>query len=130
MEVETDQAIEEPTEIIHINQDHEKDQLLSSSVSRFHSTGSELTARDSPGAGTNARDQECRFDFCNFVLNTLDENPEFFNEVLWSDESQFSRQGTINTQNRHYWSLENPTFNTTESPTSALVGECMVWNME
>ncbi|GFX06435.1 uncharacterized protein TNCV_2939631 [Trichonephila clavipes] len=32
----------------------------------------------------------------------------FFNEVLWSDECQFWRQGTINTQNRHYWSLENP----------------------
>ncbi|GFW68609.1 DUF4817 domain-containing protein [Trichonephila clavipes] len=53
-------------------------------------------------------DQDYSFDFCNFVLNTLDENPDFFNEVLWSDECQFSRQGTINTQNGHYWSLENP----------------------
>ncbi|GFX05586.1 uncharacterized protein TNCV_3434901 [Trichonephila clavipes] len=53
-------------------------------------------------------DQERHFDFCNFMLNTLDENPDFFNEVLWSDECQFSWQGTINTQNMHYWSLENP----------------------
>ncbi|GFX33877.1 DUF4817 domain-containing protein [Trichonephila clavipes] len=53
-------------------------------------------------------DQERRFDFCNFMLNTLDENPDFFKAVLWSDECQFSRQGTINTQNAHYWSLENP----------------------
>ncbi|GFU57373.1 uncharacterized protein TNCV_3635521 [Trichonephila clavipes] len=53
-------------------------------------------------------DQDRRFDFYNFVLNTLDENPDFLNEVLWLDECQFSRQGTINTQNRHYWSLENP----------------------
>ncbi|GFX57185.1 uncharacterized protein TNCV_2964641 [Trichonephila clavipes] len=53
-------------------------------------------------------DKERRFDFCNFVLNTLDGNPDFLNEVLWSDECQFSRQGTINTQNRHYWSLQNP----------------------
>ncbi|GFT00420.1 uncharacterized protein TNCV_1981611 [Trichonephila clavipes] len=97
-------------------------------------------------------DQERRFDFSNFVLNTLDENPDFFNEVLWSDERQFSRQGTINTQNTHYWSLENPhlirpnrhqirwkaidsvstkyTPNTTESPPNALVGECVVRNME
>ncbi|GFS57537.1 uncharacterized protein TNCV_1401981 [Trichonephila clavipes] len=51
-------------------------------------------------------DQDRRFDFCNFVL--LDENPDFFNEILWSDECQFSRQGTINIQNRYYWSLENP----------------------
>ncbi|GFV84969.1 uncharacterized protein TNCV_838431 [Trichonephila clavipes] len=62
----------------------------------------------SPGAGLMPRDQERRFDFCNFVLNTLDENPDFLNEVLWSDGCQFSRQGTINTQNKHYWSLENP----------------------
>ncbi|GFU56681.1 uncharacterized protein TNCV_4129291 [Trichonephila clavipes] len=53
-------------------------------------------------------DQERRFDFSNFVLNTLDENPVFLNEVLWSDECQFSRQGTNNTQNTHFWSLENP----------------------
>ncbi|GFX97472.1 uncharacterized protein TNCV_2840321 [Trichonephila clavipes] len=51
--------------------------------------------------------QDRRFDLCNFVLNTLDENPDFLNEVLWSDECHFPRQGTIDTQNRHYWSLEN-----------------------
>ncbi|GFT53630.1 DUF4817 domain-containing protein [Trichonephila clavipes] len=28
-------------------------------------------------------DQERRFDYCNFVLNTLNENQEFLNEVLW-----------------------------------------------
>ncbi|GFS70613.1 uncharacterized protein TNCV_520241 [Trichonephila clavipes] len=35
-------------------------------------------------------------------------DPEFFNEVLCSDECRFSKQGTINTQNKHYCSLENP----------------------
>ncbi|GFV50771.1 uncharacterized protein TNCV_2214321 [Trichonephila clavipes] len=53
-------------------------------------------------------DEDHRFDFCNFMLNTLDKDPDFLNEVLWLDECQFSRQGTINTQNRHYWALENP----------------------
>ncbi|GFV28442.1 uncharacterized protein TNCV_3983931 [Trichonephila clavipes] len=52
--------------------------------------------------------QDRRFNFCNFLFNTLDENPDFLNEVLWSDECQFSKQGTINTQKRYYWSLENP----------------------
>ncbi|GFU78500.1 DUF4817 domain-containing protein [Trichonephila clavipes] len=46
-------------------------------------------------------DQERGFDFSNFVLNTLDENVDFLNEVLWSDECQFLRQSTINTQNTH-----------------------------
>ncbi|GFX08322.1 DUF4817 domain-containing protein [Trichonephila clavipes] len=40
-------------------------------------------------------DQERRFDFCNFVLNTLDENPDILNEVLWSDECQFSRHKVL-----------------------------------
>ncbi|GFY02680.1 DUF4817 domain-containing protein [Trichonephila clavipes] len=75
-------------------------------------------------------DQKHRFDFCNFVLNTLDENPDSFNEVLWSDECQFSRQGTVNTQNTHYWSLENSRSSTTESPPSAFVQQCVVRNME
>ncbi|GFU32446.1 uncharacterized protein TNCV_3720711 [Trichonephila clavipes] len=53
-------------------------------------------------------DKERRFDFCNFMLNTLHENPDFLNEVLWSDECQFSSQGKVNIQNKHYWSLKNP----------------------
>ncbi|GFX01985.1 uncharacterized protein TNCV_371741 [Trichonephila clavipes] len=36
-----------------------------------------ISLSSSPSAGTNAGDQERRFDFCNFVLNTLDENPIF-----------------------------------------------------
>ncbi|GFV08008.1 uncharacterized protein TNCV_3443981 [Trichonephila clavipes] len=32
----------------------------------------------------------------------------FKTAVLWSDECQFSRQGTIITHNTHYWSLEIP----------------------
>ena len=44
-------------------------------------------------------DQKCRFDFCNFVLNTLDENPDFLNEVLWLNECQFSRKGTKYSEN-------------------------------
>ncbi|PRD23755.1 UNVERIFIED_CONTAM: hypothetical protein NCL1_45554 [Trichonephila clavipes] len=39
-------------------------------------------------------------------------------------------KGTINTQNTHYWSFERPTSNTIESPRSALVGTCVVRNME
>ncbi|PRD34487.1 UNVERIFIED_CONTAM: hypothetical protein NCL1_14461 [Trichonephila clavipes] len=71
--------------------------------------------------------QERRVDFCNFMLNILDENPDFLNDVLWSDECQFSIQGTINTQNRYYWSLEKPHL---IYQTSAFVGECVTRNME
>ncbi|GFX02494.1 uncharacterized protein TNCV_194721 [Trichonephila clavipes] len=46
-------------------------------------------------------DQERRFDFCNFVLNTLDENLDFFNEVLWADECPFSSGVTYPPQPLH-----------------------------
>lgn len=36
------------------------------------------------------------------------ENPNFLNEVLWSDESAFKRDGYINLHNVHSWQLENP----------------------
>ncbi|GFW49767.1 uncharacterized protein TNCV_358701 [Trichonephila clavipes] len=76
-----------------------------------------------------AGEQERHFDCCNFVLNTLDENPDFLNEILWSDECQFSRQGTINTQNRHYSSLEN--LHLMHRIATKCVGrECVVRNME
>lgn len=53
-------------------------------------------------------DEERRFDFCNSILNNLENNPSFVNDILWSDECQFTRQGVVNTHNAHYWSLENP----------------------
>lgn len=53
-------------------------------------------------------DQERRLDYCNFMLNTLEENPSFLSEILWTDESTFTRDGIVNVQNVHYWSLENP----------------------
>ncbi|GFV77023.1 uncharacterized protein TNCV_690931 [Trichonephila clavipes] len=74
--------------------------------------------------------QERCFDFCNFVLNTQDENPEILNEVFGRINASSRGKGTINTQNTHYWSFERPTSNTIESPRSALVSTCVVRNME
>lgn len=36
------------------------------------------------------------------------ENPNFFNEVFWSDESACRRDGYANLHNIHSWQLENP----------------------
>ncbi|GFY12622.1 uncharacterized protein TNCV_2448131 [Trichonephila clavipes] len=50
----------------------------------------------------------CSYSKSTFRVKHTGLKSRFFNEVLWSDECQFSRQGIINAQNRHYWSLENP----------------------
>lgn len=38
----------------------------------------------------------------------INENPNFLNQILWSDESRFHNNGTVNRHNMHYWSQENP----------------------
>lgn len=53
-------------------------------------------------------DEERRFDFSNFIINKLETDSSFVNDILWTDECTFSRIGVINKQNTHFWSLENP----------------------
>lgn len=37
-----------------------------------------------------------------------DQDPEALDNVLWTDETQFCRNGNINFHNTHYWSDRNP----------------------
>lgn len=36
------------------------------------------------------------------------ENPNFLNNVIWSDECKFTNSGIFNRHNEHVWSIENP----------------------
>lgn len=47
-----------------------------------------------------------RFDYWNFMLCTLEENPCFFSDILYSQASTFTWRGTD--KNMNYRSLENP----------------------
>lgn len=49
-----------------------------------------------------------RLQFCNRILQHHRENGDFINNILWTDESQFSRTGVNNFHNLHNWSSENP----------------------
>lgn len=49
-----------------------------------------------------------RVEFCRKMIQKWRENPNFFNEVLWSDESACRRDGYANLHNIHSWQLENP----------------------
>lgn len=50
--------------------------------------------------GDNAR----RLDFCRFILHTDVEDGDFLKRILWTDESNFSREGIVNLHNLHHWS--------------------------
>lgn len=53
-------------------------------------------------------DYQLRIDFCQTMLQKEQQDPGFFNKVLWSDESRFERTGIFNIHNYHTWAVENP----------------------
>lgn len=53
-------------------------------------------------------DYNRRIQFCEEMLRRQAENENFFNQILWTDESHFRRNGIFNMHNSHSWSIENP----------------------
>lgn len=53
-------------------------------------------------------DYEPRVRFCREMLRQHREDPQFFNKVLWFDESSFRRMGIFNIHNLHFYSRVNP----------------------
>ncbi|CAH2016044.1 unnamed protein product [Acanthoscelides obtectus] len=53
-------------------------------------------------------DGERRITFCQWILDRTDNNRELLSNVLWTDESCFTRRGVVNFHNQHIWSHENP----------------------
>lgn len=58
------------------------------------------------------RDYTLRVAFCQLMLRKIREDPEFFNKILWSDESSCKKDGYSNMHNLHSWQLTNPRFKT------------------
>jgi hypothetical protein len=53
-------------------------------------------------------DFQNRVTFCQWAREQIQQNPNFFRYVLFSDESSFTNHGTVNRHNMHYWSVTNP----------------------
>lgn len=53
-------------------------------------------------------DLQRRLDFIARLQVLEDENPNYLNCILWSDESRFHNNGVVNKHNAHYWSNQNP----------------------
>lgn len=53
-------------------------------------------------------DENRRMTFCNWLLDSIGENPEFLQTILWTDEATFTRTGIFNHHNCHVWAQENP----------------------
>lgn len=53
-------------------------------------------------------DYDKRVQFCREMLHRNSVDPQFFNNILCSDESTFVRTGIFNIHNLHYWDCVNP----------------------
>lgn len=49
-----------------------------------------------------------RLNFSRQMLNLVDEDGQFLNKILWTDEAHFSTAPNFNRRNCHYWAQENP----------------------
>ena len=49
-----------------------------------------------------------RIDFCIWAMDKFGEDEQFFDRVMFSDESTFHNNGLVNRHNFHYYSDENP----------------------
>lgn len=50
---------------------------------------------------------QMRIEFCQWALRMIENDPEFFRYVMFSDEAKFNSDGQLNRHNCHYWSNEN-----------------------
>lgn len=55
-------------------------------------------------------DHAFRLEYCLWVGENIMENRLFYKDLMFSDESTFSTNGTVSSQNCRYWSKENPNF--------------------
>lgn len=54
------------------------------------------------------RDYQPRVAFCRRMLAMHRADPNFLNNILWSDESSFKKDGFLNLHNVHEWNINNP----------------------
>lgn len=49
-----------------------------------------------------------RLEYCRLMVENIHADRNFFNNILWTDESTFSTSGIPNRKNVHHWASENP----------------------
>lgn len=61
-----------------------------------------------PVHGLQEGDAERRLEFCSWMMERDLDDSRFIKRILWTDESQFTRDGITNFHNVHTWAEENP----------------------
>lgn len=53
-------------------------------------------------------DADRRMQFCQEMMDRIEEQPDLIDKILFSDEATFHMNGVVNRHNCRYWSNENP----------------------
>jgi len=53
-------------------------------------------------------DYQKRVVYCRWMLQKCEESPDFLSNILYTDESSFTRNGIFNSHNSHRWAEQNP----------------------
>lgn len=69
-------------------------------------------------------DFDRRVEFCTTFLAKLDQEPGLLDNIIWSDESFFKLNGTVNRHNCCYWASSNPHV---QIPVDEFAPGVMVW---
>jgi hypothetical protein len=56
----------------------------------------------------NDDDPDHRVQYCEWFQHKVQEDGEFVGKIVWSDEAQFTLNGTVNRHNYVYWAAGNP----------------------
>jgi len=56
----------------------------------------------------NVGDRQSRVQICHWFVEQIGQNPEWINNVWFSDEAHFYLNGVVNRQNFRYWGSEKP----------------------
>lgn len=56
----------------------------------------------------NEDDPDRRIEFCERMMQRIDENPPFLYNIVFSDEATFTLKGEVNRHNCRYWTDTNP----------------------
>jgi len=61
-----------------------------------------------PSHGLRPGDNVRRIEYCEWLRGRIEENIDFLNNIIWTDECTFSTNGMFNRNNERYWARENP----------------------
>ena len=70
-------------------------------------------------------DPDRRLEFCEWVVCKLNDDENFSNKIMFTDEANFYVNGEVNRQNMRYWSNANPHWISSTKMQGA--GKVMVW---